>query len=168
MITNNVSSSGDFQIQNHIYGQDESKLTHYEGIEEKPPQTIMSEEANLEKSTSMIVYMQQDLSESKSNEIYPYEDSRQIVKNTCVGTDELELLMLEDQQNIDSLSSHVSNNSAYQQFEVLHNLGTNRYVIVEKNQKRIEEVVAEMESSEYGRTKANVSVIKESNDKTCE
>jgi hypothetical protein len=35
----------------------------------------MSEEANLEKSTSIIVYMQQDLSESKSNELYPYEDT---------------------------------------------------------------------------------------------
>jgi hypothetical protein len=53
--------------------------------------------------------MQQDSSsndEGSKKFMHPYED----VKNTCVGTDELELLMLEDQQNIDSLSSH---NSTY-------------------------------------------------------
>lgn len=105
-----------------------------------------------------MVYMQKDLSDKSEHSIHPYED-QQVVKNTCVGTDELELLMLEDQQNIESISSHVSNNSGYQQFEVVHNLGTNRYVIVEKHQKSIDEVLAEMESSEFGRTtKANQSI----------
>lgn len=96
MITNNVSSSCDFQIQNHIYAQDESKLTHY-GAEERVPQAILSESGGLlGNSARILVYMQQDLSDKSEQTMHPYED-QQIVKNTCVGTDELELLMLEDQ-----------------------------------------------------------------------
>jgi hypothetical protein len=41
-------------------------------------------------------------------------------------------------------------------------------VIVEKQHKRIDEVIAEMESSEFGRTNANVSFQKNLNDKFSE
>ena len=66
MITNNMSSSGDFQIQNHIYAQDESKLTQY-GLEERGPQALLSESGFPDNSPSILVYMQQDLSD-KSGE----------------------------------------------------------------------------------------------------
>jgi hypothetical protein len=85
-------------------------------------------------SSSIMVYMQGQDRQSENSS----DDLRNAVKNTCVGTDELELLMLEDQQNIDSLSSHVSTKSipatgGYQQFEVVQSIGSNRYVVVEKN-----------------------------------
>jgi hypothetical protein len=52
MITNNVSSSGDFQIQNHIYAQDESKLTHY-GLDDKGGHALLSESGLHDNSPSI-------------------------------------------------------------------------------------------------------------------
>jgi hypothetical protein len=52
MITNNVSSSGDFQIQNHIYAQDESKLTHY-GLDDRGGHALLSESGVHDNSPSI-------------------------------------------------------------------------------------------------------------------
>jgi hypothetical protein len=64
-----------------------------------------------ENAASILVFMQQDFSENSERTLPTYDGQQQGVKNTCVGTDELELLMLEDQHNIDSLSSHMSHSS---------------------------------------------------------
>ena len=118
MGTNNLSSSGDnFQFQTHIYTED-SKKTEYI-IDDLDPM-----QANNFNSRSLLVPTA-GLSDYgiPSDQYESYEDerddsmgegvtSRQIsyqddhfVKNTCVGTDDLELLMLEDQQLNDVISS---------------------------------------------------------------
>lgn len=130
MATNNLSSSGEnFQFHNHIYTEDSRGKTEFmiEDIETGVHHILVAQSLSrdMTRSKDTDFGITRDLLNETIGNSSRFHDSHlkeislsdndmmQEVKNEGVGTDELELLMLEDQHNHDIISSGFSNRSAY-------------------------------------------------------